>query len=129
MNGDATTDKVLELTGTLEHGKVLVIYNSQSEISPGSNAIVDNNIANFNGNDAVALMKTSGEYVDIIGHIGEEVNWSVDGNSTTDNTLVRKPGIRSGVTASTAGFPELGTEWIGYPKDTGDYIGSHTTDY
>ena len=129
MNGDATTDKVLELTGTLEHGKVLVIYNSQSEISPGSNAIVDNNIANFNGNDAVALMKTSGEYVDIIGHIGEEVNWSVDGNSTKDNTLVRKPGIRSGVTASTAGFPELGTEWIGYPKDTGDYIGSHTTDY
>ena len=130
MNGDATTDKVLELTGTLEHGKVLVIYNSQASINPvTTNAIVDNNIANFNGNDAVALMKTSGEYVDIIGHIGESVNWSQDGNSTKDNTLVRKPGIKKGVTSSTAGFPELGTEWIGYPKDTGDYIGSHTTDY
>ena len=130
MNGDATTDKVLELSGKLEHGEVFVIYNSQATIDlKTTNAVVDNNIANFNGDDAVALMTISGEYLDIIGHIGERENWTVDDNSTKDNTLVRKPHIKKGVTVSSAGFPELGTEWIGYPKDTGDYIGSHTTDY
>lgn len=128
-NGDATTDKVLELSGTLDHGKVFVIYHSSASIDPKTtNAITNNTIANFNGDDAVALTK-NGAFIDIIGHIGEKVKWSQGGNSTEDNTLVRKPSIKKGVTSSRAGFPELGTEWIGYPKDTGDYIGSHTTDY
>lgn len=131
MNGATETDKILELTGTLNNGEVIVIYNSQATIEPGTtNAIIDNGIANFNGDDAVAIIKKStGKYVDIIGRIGEREDWSAEGDnlSTKDRTLVRKPSIKSGVTENpAAGFPTLATEWIGYPKDTADYLGSHT---
>jgi len=116
----------------LENGKVLVLRNSRATIY-GGDAIVSSTV-NFNGDDAVALIKIStGEYVDIIGSIGHDPGdkgWidAHDKNLTTlDRTLVRKSSVRGGVTVNPiGGFPTLSNEWISYPINTGDYLGSHT---
>ena len=129
-NGATTAGGTEMLTGTLENGTVLVLKNSQATIYTG--AATASSTTNFNGDDAVALIKIStGDYVDIIGRIGERTSWTAGENlQTTDRTLVRKPNIKGGVTVNpSTGFPTLATEWIGYPIDTATYLGSHTTDY
>lgn len=129
-NGATTAGGTEMLTGTLENGTVLVLKNSQATIYTG--AATASSTTNFNGDDAVALIKIStGDYVDIIGRIGERTSWTAGGNlQTTDRTLVRKPNVTGGVTVNpSTGFPTLATEWIGYPIDTATYLGSHTTDY
>ncbi|MDD3356873.1 MAG: lamin tail domain-containing protein, partial [Dysgonamonadaceae bacterium] len=127
-NGSTERGNSLDLEGTLENGEVIVIANSQAEIYDGE--VITSTVTYFNGDDAIALQKIStGDYVDIIGRIGERENWTAEGEhlSTKDKTLVRKPTVRGGVTENpAAGFPTLATEWIGYPIDTADYLGSHT---
>ena len=132
VNGsNSSTAQVL--SGILQHGEVAVLQRGD-----GANAIytgealtfLSTEVCNFNGNDALALRKIStNQHIDIIGHIGQQKNWSQDGNSTKDNTLVRNPDIKKGVTSSTVDFPELGTEWTSYPQDTKTYLGSHDTNY
>ena len=90
----------------------------------------------FNGNDARGLEKTSdgGQswiLIDVIGVPTEDPGdgWSVAGtpNATKDHTLVRKSTITAGQTnwSASAGTDENDSEWIVYPQDTFDYIGSH----
>ena len=103
----------------LKHGEVIVLKHSSANL--GYSGAHDSSVCNFNGNDAIVLRKLStGDYVDIIGRIGEQTKWSADGDlRTTDRTLIRKPSVRGGVTVNpTEGFPTLASEGIGYPVDT-----------
>lgn len=134
MNGDSTPKYNKMLDGVLKNGEVIVIAHSKATIYNG--AVCVSSVANFNGNDAVALVKIStGAFVDIIGCIGDDPGskgWvdSKDNDlSTYKKTLVRKPSVRGGVTENPEeGFPTLGTEWISYPVDTSKYLGRHTMD-
>ena len=134
INGQTKAKYVERLFGFLKSGEVIVLENSRSYLYYDENSIVSTT-TNFNGNDAVALVKAVGDtfvYVDIIGSIGEDPGkeW-VDSNdkelTTLDRTLVRKPYVRKGITKNPKkGFPTLSTEWISYPIDTVDFLGSHS---
>lgn len=135
INGQPTPKYTEMLDGVLKNDEVLVIAHSKATIYNG--AVYTSTVANFNGNDAIALIKivnSNFKYVDIIGCIGENPGkeWmdTVDKNlSTLDKTLIRKPSVRGGVTKNPEeGFPTLGTEWISYPIDTSKYLGRHTMD-
>ena len=103
----------------------------------------------FNGNDAVVLEKKSGEnwaYVDIFGRWGAPApeKAAIPGSATTieawtdvapyfsglgvaltaDHTLVRKPGIKTGVVVNPALFNTL-AEWDSLPANTFKNLGWH----
>ena len=132
INGQEKAKYTEELSGILKDGEVVVLQNPKSVIYNG--VTIESTSINFNGNDAIALVKISTEsYVDIIGSIGHDPGkkgWvdPYDKELTTfDKTLVRKSSVREGITDNPyGGFPTLGDEWISYPVDTADYLGSHT---
>lgn len=124
-NGGTTATNTYELTGEIENGAVIVLRNSSASIYTGESIV--SSTTNFNGDDAVALMKGDA-YVDIIGKVGERTEWVADGGySTLNKTLVRKSSVTSGVTTNPdAGFPTLATEWDVYDIDNVSNLGSHT---
>ena len=133
VNGQTKAKSTENLTGVLNDGEVVVYKHSKATIYDGEATV--STAINFNGNDAIALVKISTEaFVDIFGRIGHDPGkaWvdTIDFNLTTiDKTLVRKPSVMNGVAINPEeGFPTLGTEWFAYPIDTADYLGSHTTD-
>ncbi len=131
--------RTVVLSGTLANGEVFVLAHSGADASiTGIANITDDNVVNFNGDDAVAIRKISTDaYVDIIGVIGERPTggaWTADGEySTKDKTLVRKPTVTQGVSVnpsghepnSPTGFATLATEWDAYPTNTFTNIGTH----
>ena len=125
-NGSPTASKSFDLTGiTLGAGETFVIVTDTFE-GTGTydevQAYADGDaVVFFNGDDALAITK-NGEIIDVFGIIGEDPgsNWSVGDGFTNEYTLVRKPGVTSG---STVWDP---TEWIVYPQNTFDNLGSHT---
>ncbi len=107
----SNTSTPISLSGTLASGDVFVIAN------PGATAVILNvadmqsyNIV-FNGDDSVTL-KHNGTVVDVIGTAGTTF--------AQDTTLVRRSTVTDGATSYDS------TEWDSYPKDTFDYLGSHT---
>ena len=132
VNGQTNVKTTEILSGTLGNGKVVVFKHSKAAIYDGEATI--SNAINHNGNDAFALVKIStGAYVDIFGRIGEDPGkaWTTSiieiYKTTMDRTLVRKASVRGGVTVNPKkGFPTLRSEWIEYPIDTADFLGSHT---
>ncbi len=80
----------------------------------------------FNGDDAIVLERLNGTVVDIFGKIGEDPGsaWGSGGNTSANHTLVRKPGITQGVTTSPSFF-DPNDEWIAYPQDFFDSLGTH----
>ena len=147
-NGAATPNNTQTFpAGTmLAHNEVYVIANSQANATILAEADTTSTVTYYNGDDAIALVKTVGdvdEYVDIFGVIGNDPDgsssitgsWTADGGySTKDKTLVRKPSVIQGVSVNppipgagdTTGFLTLATEWDVYPQDTTSYLGSHT---
>lgn len=125
-NGATTPTNTHALEGTLETGNVLVLKNSSATIYTGT--AIESSTTNFNGDDAVVIKKIStGNYVDIIGKVGERTNWTSGSHSTLNKTLVRKPTIIEGVSTNPdAGFPTLTTEWDVFDVDYIDNLGSHT---
>jgi len=139
--GNEMREYILPLTGTLDAGKVYVIYNSQADdeitsvgdlsLSYGSDC--DGcRLVSFTGNDAIGLFKKDGEdlvLIDVIGVETENTAWAVAGveNATQDHTLVRKSDITIGNTnwAASAGTNADDSEWIVYPADELSFIGWH----
>jgi len=138
-NGASSPSNFVILSGTLANGDVLVLAHPSANASILSVAdLTSSSVINFNGDDAVALVKIStGAYVDIFGRIGNDPGeaWVADGGfSTKDKTLVRIPSVTGGVTQNPTGtgasaFGTLGTQWNQYPVDSSDNLGSHTFDW
>ena len=132
VNGNTTVKSTEILTGTLGNSKVAIFKHSKAAIYDGEATI--SSAINYNGNDAIALVKISTDtYVDIIGTIGHDpgkkgwIDPSNEDLTTMDKTLVRKPSIYGGVSVNPKNaFPTLGKEWISFPIDTVDFLGSHT---
>ncbi len=107
----------------------MVYRNSSAVLTlPDGVTAVSSGIANFNGNDALAIVKGTPEtYVDIFGRIGDSSTWSSNGISASDQTLRRKSTVINGITSNpSSGFPTLATEWDSYPIDTASGLGSHS---
>ncbi|WP_102028923.1 5'-nucleotidase C-terminal domain-containing protein [Salirhabdus sp. Marseille-P4669] len=115
-NGASEASNTVTLSGMLAHGDVFVAAHNQaaSEILQVAD-LQDSNVINFNGNDAIALKKGD-TILDVVGTIGVDTVFAVD------ETLVKY----SYITAGTSTYTE--TEWQAFPKDTLDYIGTHTMD-
>ncbi|MFK7810567.1 MAG: T9SS type A sorting domain-containing protein [Saprospiraceae bacterium] len=104
-----------------------------------------NNTMYFNGNDAMALLKgdqfvDGSNLLDVIGVIGEDPTddgedaWvDADGGwLTKDKTIVRMASVNTGrkdpsdVSAALGGS-FMGEEWIVYPKNSFQYLGTHNS--
>ncbi len=115
-NGASSASQTLALTGTLQHGDVLVLANSNADSRIlAQTDIMNNSVINFNGDDAVTLSKND-NVIDVFGVIGERWDFG------TDVTLVRQPSV----TAPSETYDV--EQWIEYAKDTFAYLGSHTMD-
>lgn len=128
-NGATTATSTFALSGTLANNDVYVIANAGANTTILALADVTNAVANFNGDDALALYnELTSANVDIFGCIGEDLgtSWGTTPLITLDKTLVRKSNISAGNSTGAAGFPTLDTEWDSYPTDTTTYLGSHT---
>lgn len=127
-NGGATASIEVQLTGALLDGQTKVYKNASATVYAGT--AENNSAVNFNGDDALALIKIStGAYVDIIGSIGFDPGsaWTSGSFSTLDKTLRRKATVTSGLTTNPAtSFPTLSTEWEVSATDDVTNLGSHT---
>src|SRR5699024_2524226 len=86
----------------------------------GQGDLQSDNVANFNGDDAIVL-KNKQEIIDSVGQIPDRVN------NLQDVTLVRNSNITNGDTDPNDAF-DPSEEWTAYPRDTFEYLGSHTMD-
>lgn len=143
INGGAWSSPghIIGLTDTIVNNDVYVIANSRSEVSATIKNAADllTGSVSFNGNDALALQRTTDggstwSNIDLVGDEGADpgTGWAVAGTSdaTCDHTLVRKSIISSPQTnwSSSAGTTASNSEWTVYAIDTWDYIGSHSAD-
>ena len=151
-NGAAAATATLPLTGSIAAGGTVVIANSASAAGIISAATIQvgsanaaTNVANFNGDDAVSLVKLVGTnevFVDIIGNIGCDpgTDWN-NGTATVsmaNRTLRRKPTVTMGITTDPAGttaatpnntdcpFPTF-AEWNDFIDTDYTNLGSHTS--
>ncbi len=139
-NGAAAASGTLTFTTStiIAAGDVYVIRNSGASLgSITSAADVSSGACNFNGDDAVALLK-SGAVIDVIGSIGTDpgTSWSVAGTTggTLDHTLIRKLSVCSPnpVNLASFGTDAANSEWVVYPIDgelsqLGSHIGCSTS--
>ncbi len=133
------TRYALPLSGLLETGTTYVIVNSNANISLRNyaNLSTTSSVLNFNGDDALALYRSSDVSgttilpdaieIDIIGKIGDDpgAEWGNDLISTADNTLRRKNTVITGVTVNPITV-DLTTQWDGFAIDTFSGLGTHT---
>jgi len=132
-NGSSTATNTQTFAGgtMLADGDVYVLYNSSAVAGITANGDASSSTCNFNGDDAIALLKL-GTVIDVIGQIGVDPGsyWAV--GSTTDgtvnHTLVRKSNIcdPNPVGLSSFGSDDATSEWTVYASD-GEWgqIGSH----
>lgn len=90
----------------------------------------------FNGNDAVAIVKNSGQtLVDLFGRIGEGTGfggWSAYATDSTgapvyateDHTMIRKSSVQGGVTQNPSSF-DVFVQYDTLPANTFDQLGFH----
>lgn len=128
-NGSQTASQTLLLSGNLASGEVYVMCNTSAAQAIKDKADLQNSsVINFNGDDAIVL-KHNGNIIDVIGKVGEDPGtaWGTGDNTTADHTLVRKSSISAGDSNPYDDF-DPADQWDAYPKDTFDYLGSHTMD-
>jgi hypothetical protein len=117
--------------GNLDAGKVFVIAHSKSDASILEKADTLHSVANFNGDDALALFY-QGEIIDVIGTLGEDPGsgWQVAGttDATKDHSLLRKGEINSGTSVwpESAGTETDNSQWIVKEKDYAANLGKLT---
>ncbi|RLL47144.1 endonuclease/exonuclease/phosphatase [Oceanobacillus piezotolerans] len=120
-NGAKEPSQSVKLSGKLDDGEVFVLYHKDAVDAIKAVGDLENtSVINFNGDDPVVL-KNAGEVIDSIGQVGVRIE------NLKDVTLVRNSDILSGDTVIDDAFaPEA--EWTSHPKDTFNYLGSHTMD-
>ncbi|HET8861322.1 lamin tail domain-containing protein [Marivirga sp.] len=132
-NGSSTmsTELILsDLQNQLNAEEVLIISNSAADTAINDITNYTSAIANFNGDDALALLY-KGNIIDVIGEIGTDQGtaWDVAGISegTHDKTLVRKASVTEGNPNNLASFGTnaFDSEWIVYDTDDFSFLGNH----
>ena len=125
FNGSATAGLTINLTGTVAAGDVFVLAQSSANATILAQADQTNGSGWFNGDDAVALRKST-TLLDVIGQIGLDpgAEWGTGLTSTADNTLRRKCTVTMGDANGSNSF-DPSVEWDGFATDTFDALGSH----
>ncbi|NLA39853.1 MAG: ExeM/NucH family extracellular endonuclease, partial [Smithella sp.] len=129
-NGASSPTHAITLFGTLAHGEVFVLAHASAD--PAILAVADltnNNVANWNGDDAIALRKVAdNDTVDVFGQIGDRPSnyWGTPPNTTQDHTLTRLATICEGDPDGSDPFDPV-DEWKTFPNNTTTEIGWHTT--
>lgn len=123
---DGPTNSV-NLSGTIAGGDVYVIANASAVAAILDEADITSTVTFFNGDDALVLSK-DGVPIDSIGQVGTDPGsaWTGDGVSTANNTIIRKASIGAGDPIVDDAF-DPSVEWDGFPSNTFDDIGKHTS--
>jgi predicted extracellular nuclease len=127
-NGASSPSQTTALSGTLADGDVFVIAHPSAGAAILAAADATNgSVVNFNGDDAVVL-KNAGMVADVIGQVGSDPGsyWGSGDVTTQNHTLRRKGIIEAGDTNGSDAF-DPASEWDGYPQDTFDGLGTHST--
>jgi predicted extracellular nuclease len=127
-NGSNTANSTFNLSGTVAAGDVYIVAHASANdsIKVKADTLLNGNVTNFNGNDAVALLKGT-DTLDVIGIIGNDPGnnkgWTIgaDTNATYNHTLVRNVAVQGGTKNWTLGS----TQWNVFKVDT-LFLGSHT---
>ncbi len=118
-------------TGTLAHGDVYVVANSQANATILGVADATSTVTYFNGDDCVGLFQGD-TLIDIIGVYQTDPGtaWPVAGvtDATLNHTLIRKPTITQGNTdwLDAAGTNSDDSEWMVEASDFVTDLGMHT---
>lgn len=117
-NGSTTPNSTFNLSGIINAGGVYVVANTSSNDSiKAYTDTLSSGVTNFNGNDALALLKGT-DTLDVIGKIGDNpgntAGWPVDTATTRDHTLIRKASVQGGTKNWTLGS----TQWDVLQIDT-----------
>lgn len=126
-NGATAPTSTQALSGSLQPGGTIVLANAGATSAFKPAGTFDSGVANFNGDDALTLEK-SGMVIDRIGQVGFDpgTEWkSTNGASTLNQTLRRKPDIKSGDPNPSIAF-DPAVQWDNFPIDTSAGLGSHT---
>lgn len=95
-NGNTPFQYEFNLSGILEDGDVLVVYNSSANATIKENGDVSDIVISFNGNDPIALYKND-VLIDVVGDLNTKVANGYDigdiKEATKDNTIIRKPNV------------------------------------
>ncbi|MEJ2416457.1 MAG: ExeM/NucH family extracellular endonuclease [Exilibacterium sp.] len=125
FNGSTTAGNSISLNGTLAAGDVFVLAHTSADTEMLTVADQTSGRVSFNGDDAVALVKTeNGAAVDVIGQIGVDPGseWGSGDTGTQNNTLRRLESLSDGRTNGTDEFDPI-QEWQGFSQDTFDGLG------
>ncbi len=125
-NGGADYDHPpIALSGVLASGDVFVVAHSSASFAGSADWMTTK--LDFNGDDGVALVR-NGVILDFIGDtLGDPGSqWGSGETSTRDHTLRRKSWVAGGDANPSDPF-DPAAEWDGYPRDTIDGLGWHTS--
>ena len=117
QDGKGTWTKEFSLSGSLASNSVIIYKNSQATAYTGE-AIVNNDVINFNGNDPVGLFK-NGELIDLFGASSEKPG-EASADFAKDKTFRRKATVKGPSTVFNT------EEWEVLAKDDVSGLGSHT---
>jgi len=136
FNGSSSAGTIIQLSGILNPGDVFVLADNDADQAILNVADQTSTKSFFNGDDAVELVQVKSQQDgsiinvthDVIGQIGVDPGseWGSGNTSTKDNTIRRKSSVSIGDADGSDAF-DPSIEWDGYPKDTFDGLGSHTT--
>jgi hypothetical protein len=105
------------MSGTLGNGGTYIIANDDALIWGGSPNQIEGSVGNFNGNDAIVLVKKVGlvtNIIDVMGVIGDNVNW------LQDVTAVRRGSV-AGPSSSW-----VSNDWAYLSQDVLGGLGGHS---
>ncbi|OFY66559.1 MAG: hypothetical protein A3H98_00275 [Bacteroidetes bacterium RIFCSPLOWO2_02_FULL_36_8] len=122
-NGSQVPTQQIQLSGIIPATGFYILANNNSTLS-NIIAYADTLTSklNYNGNDAVALLKND-TVIDVIGEIGNDpgVGWTVGSGSTKDFTLIRHPRVKKPVQDWQTSLPD----WIVKSLDDDSDIHNH----
>ena len=122
-NGNTAPGTSISLAGTLANEDVFILAHSSAVVWSGTPDQTSSSL-NFNGDDAVALVRNT-QFYDVIGRIGEQQIWGSGDTTTQDHTLRKKSEITEGDPDGSDTFDPT-VEWDGYPQNTVENLGSHS---
>lgn len=126
FNGSATVSGTFALSGTIPAYGTHVVSNSGASAAILALSNQTTGGMTFNGDDAIALRKSSVN-IDVIGQIGFDpgTQWGTGIQSTEDNTIIRNFTVQAGDINGADAFNPA-TEWTGFATDYIADLGTHS---